>query len=308
MAIQYPAQIWHNGTLKPWADATTHVMAHALHYGGSIFEGLRSYPTATQGVAIFRLTAHLQRFFNSAKIYDIAMPFERDTIAAACRDVVRVNKLQRAYVRPVAFRGIGQGLSLSAEAPTDVAVGAWELGSYLGQGVLDKGIDACVSTWQRPAPNTLPMGAKAGGNYLSGQLIAREARRLGFGEGIALAHTGLLSEGAGENLFLVFDGVLHTPPVSASILDGITRASLIALAGDAGIKLVERELPREYLYLADEVFMCGTAAEITPVRSVDGKPVGNGQPGPLTRKMQELFFGLFDGRTPDRYGWLDPVE
>jgi branched-chain amino acid aminotransferase len=306
MAIQYPAQIWHNGKLKPWADATTHVMAHALHYGSSVFEGIRSYPTPN-GVVIFRLADHIKRLFNSAKIYDIPMPFDTATLAAACREVVRVNKLNKAYIRPVAFRGAGQGLSLSADAPTEVAVGAWELGSYLGKDVLDAGIDACVSTWQRPAPNTIPAGAKAGGNYLSGQLIAREARRLGFGEGIALASTGLLSEGAGENLFLVFDGVLHTPPVSAAILDGITRASLIQLAGDAGLEIMVRDLPREYLYLADEIFMCGTAAEITPVRTVDGKPVGTGKPGPVTHRMQELFFGLFDGRTPDRYGWLEPV-
>jgi branched-chain amino acid aminotransferase len=258
-------------------------------------------------VVIFRLADHIKRLFNSAKIYDIPMPFDTATLAAACREVVRVNKLNKAYIRPVAFRGAGQGLSLSADAPTEVAVGAWELGSYLGKDVLDAGIDACVSTWQRPAPNTIPAGAKAGGNYLSGQLIAREARRLGFGEGIALASTGLLSEGAGENLFLVFDGVLHTPPVSAAILDGITRASLIQLAGDAGLEIMVRDLPREYLYLADEIFMCGTAAEITPVRSVDGKPVGTGKPGPVTHRMQELFFGLFDGRTPDRYGWLEPV-
>jgi len=259
---------------------------------------------------IFRLTEHLKRLFNSAKIYDLPMPYDQATLTAACRDVVRINGLKRAYIRPVAFRGAGKGLSLSlsAETPTDVAVGAWELGSYLGNDAIENGIDACVSSWQRPTPNTLPMGAKAGGNYLSGQLIAREARRLGFGEGIALASNGLLSEGAGENLFLVFEGALHTTPVSAAILNGITRDTLIKLAADAGIKTVERDLPREYLYLADEVFMCGTAAEITPIRSVDGKPVADGKPGPLTRKMQELFFGLFEGRTPDKRGWLQPVD
>lgn len=307
MATQYPAQLWHNGKIKPWAEATVHVMAHALHYGSSIFEGIRSYPTP-KGVMIFRLTEHLKRLFNSAKIYDLPMPYDQATLTAACRDVVRINGLKRAYIRPVAFRGAGKGLSLSAETPTDVAVGAWELGSYLGNDAIENGIDACVSSWQRPTPNTLPMGAKAGGNYLSGQLIAREARRLGFGEGIALASNGLLSEGAGENLFLVFEGALHTTPVSAAILNGITRDTLIKLAADAGIKTVERDLPREYLYLADEVFMCGTAAEITPIRSVDGKPVADGKPGPLTRKMQELFFGLFEGRTPDKRGWLQPVD
>lgn len=306
MAIQFPPHIWHNGKIKPWAEATTHVMAHALHYGSSIFEGIRSYPTP-QGVVIFRLADHMKRFFNSAKIYDMPMPYDAATVAGACREVVRLNKLQRAYIRPIAFRGLGQSLSLSAESPTDVAVGAWELGSYLGSGVVENGIDACVSTWQRFAPNTIPAGAKAGGNYLSGQLMAREARRLGFGEGIALSSNGLLSEGAGENIFLVFDGVLHTTPASASILDGITRNSLMKLAADNDIKVMERELPREYLYLADEVFMCGTAAEITPIRSVDGKPVGDGKPGALTRRMQQLFFGLFDGKTADKYGWLAPV-
>ena len=306
MAVQFPAHIWHNGKLKPWAEATTHVMAHALHYGSSIFEGIRSYPTP-KGVVIFRLADHMKRFFNSAKIYDLPMPYNADAVSAACREVVRINNLKKAYIRPIAFRGLGQSLSLSAESPTDVAVGAWELGSYLGSGVVENGIDACVSSWQRFAPNTLPTGAKAGGNYLSGQLMAREARRLGFGEGIALASNGLLSEGAGENLFLVFDGALHTTPLSAAILNGITRDALIKLAADAGIRVVERDLPREYLYLADEVFMCGTAAEITPIRSVDGKPVGDGKPGVLTRRMQQLFFGLFEGKTPDKYSWLEPV-
>ena len=307
MAIQYPAHIWHNGKIKPWGEATVHVMAHALHYGSSIFEGIRSYPTP-KSVAIFRLTDHLKRLFNSAKIYDMPMPYDRAALATACREMVRLNNLKKAYIRPVAFRGAGKGLSLSAETITEVAVGAWELGSYLGNDAIENGIDACVSSWQRPAPNTLPMGAKAGGNYLSGQLIAREARRLGFGEGIALASNGLLSEGAGENLFLIFEGALHTTPASAAILNGITRDTLIKLAADANIEVVERDLPREYLYLADEVFMCGTAAEITPIRSVDGKLVGDGKPGPVTRKMQELFFGLFEGSTPDKRGWLETVD
>ena len=199
MTQQYPPFIWHNGAIKPWADATTHVMAHALHYGSSVFEGIRSYPTP-KGQAIFRLTDHLKRLYHSAKIYDMPIPYTLDELAKASRDVIKANKLDRAYLRPVAFRGLG-GFGLSAETPTDVAVAAWEMGPYLGAGVLEAGIDACVSSWQRFAPNTIPAGAKAGGNYLSGQLVAREARRLGFGEGIALASTGLLSEGAGENLF-----------------------------------------------------------------------------------------------------------
>ena len=309
--MQYPEWIWHNGAIKRWEDATTHVMAHALHYGSSVFEGIRSYDTFVDGrpngAAIFRLTDHNTRLYASAKIYDMPMPYGVAEINAACREVIRRNGFSKAYLRPFAFRGLG-GFGLSADTPVDMSVAAWLMGPYLGPGVLETGIDACVSSWQRFAPNTIPAGAKAGGNYLSGQLVAREARRLGFGEGIALASTGLLSEGAGENLFLVFDGALHTTPVSAALLNGITRNSIIRLARDAGIEVVERDLPREYLYLCDELFMCGTAAEITPIRSVDGRQVGAGKPGPVTQRIQELFFGLFDGRTPDKYGWLEPLD
>lgn len=303
--MQYPQWIWHNGTIRPWAEATTHVMAHALHYGSSVFEGIRCYDTPN-GPVIFRLTDHNRRLFHSAKIHEIPIPYTLEQINEACREVVKANGNSTDYIRPVAFRGLG-GFGLSAETPVEVAVATWKMGKYLGPEALDSGIDACVSSWQRFAPNTIPSGAKAGGNYLSGTLIAREARRLGFGEGIALASTGLLSEGAGENLFLVFDGALHTTPVSAALLNGITRNSIIQLARDAGIEVVERDMPREYLYLCDELFMCGTAAEITPIRSVDGRQVGSGRAGPVTRRIQELFFGLFDGRTPDRYGWLEPL-
>jgi branched-chain amino acid aminotransferase len=304
--MHYPEWIWHNGAIKPWAEATTHVMSHALHYGSSVFEGIRCYATPN-GPAIFRLTEHNRRLFASARIYEMAMPYSLEELNAACREVLKRNGLETGYLRPVAYRGLG-GFGLSADTPTDVAVAAWAMGPYLGEGVLDQGIDACVSSWQRFAPNTIPAGAKAGGNYLSGQLVAREARRLGFGEGIALASTGLLSEGAGENLFLVFEGALHTTPISAALLNGITRNTIITLARDAGIPVVERDLPREYLYLCDELFMCGTAAEITPIRSVDGRQVGTGTPGPVTRRVQQMFFGLFDGTTADRYGWLEPVD
>jgi len=305
MAQQYPQHIWHNGAMKPWAEATTHVMAHAVHYGSSIFEGIRAYDTP-KGPAIFRLTDHLKRFFMSAKVYDMPMPYSIEQLAQACREAIRTNGLGRSYLRPVAFRGLG-GFGLSADCPTDVAVAAWFMGSYLGDDALEAGIDACVSSWQRFAPNTLPAGAKAGGNYLSGQLIAREARRLGFGEGIALAHTGLLSEGAGENLFLVMDGALHTSPASAAILHGITRHTLMTIAREQGIAVVERDIPREYLYFADEVFMCGTAAEVTPIRSVDGKQVGSGKRGPITERIQRLYFDLVGGKSEDKRGWLELV-
>jgi branched-chain amino acid aminotransferase len=305
MTQRYPEWIWHNGSIKPWAEATTHVMSHVVHYGSSVFEGIRCYDTPN-GPAIFRLTDHNKRLYASAKIYDMSMPYGLDAINAACRDVIKANGFTTDYLRPVAYRGLG-GFGLSADTPTDMAVATWKMGQYLGATVLEEGIDACVSSWQRFAPNTLPAGAKAGGNYLSGQLVAREARRLGFGEGIALASTGLLSEGAGENLFLVFDGALHTTPVSAALLNGLTRNTIITLARDAGIEVFERDLPREYLYLCDELFMCGTAAEITPIRSVDGRQVGAGKPGAVTRRLQELFFGLFDGRTADKYGWLEKV-
>jgi branched-chain amino acid aminotransferase len=280
-------------------------MAHVVHYGSSVFEGIRSYQTPN-GPVIFRLTDHNKRLFASAKIYDMVIPYSLEQINAACREVLKANENSTDYLRPVAYRGLG-GFGLSADTPVEVAVATWKMGQYLGASVVEQGIDACVSSWQRFAPNTLPAGAKAGGNYLSGQLVAREARRLGFGEGIALASTGLLSEGAGENLFLVFDGALHTSPVSAALLNGLTRNTIITLARDNGIEVIERDLPREYLYLCDELFMCGTAAEITPIRSVDGRQVGTGKPGAVTRRIQELFFGLYDGRTQDKYGWLEAL-
>jgi branched-chain amino acid aminotransferase len=305
MTQQYPEHIWHNGQVKRWQDATVHVMAHGLHYGSSVFEGIRCYDTH-KGPAIFRLTEHNKRLHASARIYEMPMPYSVEQINQACRDVIKANNLGACYLRPIAYRDLG-GFGLSADCPTSVAVAAWNMGRYLGADVIERGIDACVSSWQRFAPNTIPAGAKAGGNYLSGQLVAREARRLGFGEGIALASTGLLSEGAGENLFLVFDGALHTSPVSAALLNGITRNTIITLAKANGIEVIERDLPREYLYLCDELFMCGTAAEITPIRSVDGREVGDGKPGAVTKKIQKLFFGLFDGSTEDKHGWLEPL-
>lgn len=308
MPLKTSKFIWHEGKLVPWEQATVHVLSHALHYGSSVFEGIRVYKTPT-GAAAFRLTDHIQRLFLSAKIYRMKIPFASDTLVGACRDVVRENDLlQGAYIRPIAFRGYGEmGVAGNIEQPACVSVAAWEWGSYLGEGGLEKGVDVCVSSWQRVAPNTVPALAKAGGNYLSSALVTLEARRLGFAEGLALNTAGFVSEGAGENLFLVQNGKLYTPPVASSILSGLTRDSVIKLAQAAGIEVLEHNIPRELLYIADEVFLTGTAAEITPVRSVDKIPVGEGKRGPITERLQNVFFGLFDGSTADRWGWLEPI-
>jgi branched-chain amino acid aminotransferase len=309
MPIPATQYIWFNGKLVPWEKATVHVLAHALHYGSSVFEGVRAYQTH-QGVAIFRLGDHTRRLFDSAKVYRINMPFPAEQINEACRQVVSMNGLARgAYIRPIVFRGYGEiGVSPRNDPPTEVAIAAWEWGKYLGSESEEAGVDVCVSSWHRVAPNTIPALAKAGGNYLSSQLIGAEARRLGFAEGIGLAPDGTVSEGAGENLFLVKDGVLYTPALAYSVLAGITRDCVMRLARDRGIEVRECAVPRELLYLADELFMTGTAAEITPIRSVDRLPVGNGKRGPLTESLQTAFFGLFSGKTPDKWHWLDPVD
>jgi branched-chain amino acid aminotransferase len=304
-----PSQfIWHNGKLVPWEQATVHVLTHALHYGSSVFEGVRVYK-APDGPVAFRLTDHMQRMFDSAKIYRLVIPYERETLVAACKEVVRENGLtEGAYIRPIAFRGYGEmGVAGNPEDPASCSIAAWEWGSYLGDGGLEKGVDVCVSSWQRVAPNTVPALAKAGGNYLSSILVTLEARRLGFAEGIALNAQGFVSEGAGENLFLVRDGRIYTPPSSASILAGITRDTVIRLAGSLDLEVVEQSIPREMLYIADEVFLTGSAAEVTPVRSVDKITVGTGRRGPLTQRIQEAFFGLFDDTTSDQWGWLEPI-
>ncbi|HEV2228061.1 MAG TPA: branched-chain amino acid transaminase [Steroidobacteraceae bacterium] len=309
MPIPATQFIWFNGKLVPWEKATVHVLSHALHYGSSVFEGERAYETP-RGVAIFRLRDHTRRLFDSAKIYRIAMPYSAEQINDACRQVISANNLKRgAYIRPLVFRGYGEiGVTPKNDPPTEVAIAAWEWGKYLGAEAEDAGVDACVSSWNRVAPNTLPALAKAGGNYLSSQLIGAEARRLGFAEGIGLSPDGTLSEGSGENLFLVKDGVLLTPALAHSVLGGLTRDSVIRLARERGIEVREMSIPRELLYLADEAFFTGTAVEITPIRSVDRLAVGNGKRGPVTETLQNAFFGLFSGKTQDRWGWLDYVD
>jgi len=308
MPLKTCKYIWHEGKLVPWEQATVHVLSHALHYGSSVFEGIRVYKTPT-GAAGFRLTDHIRRLYNSAKIYRIKIPFTSEALVAACRDVVRENGLLNgAYIRPIAYRGYGEmGVAGNIDQPASVSVAAWEWGSYLGEGALDQGVDVCVSSWQRVAPNTVPALAKAGGNYLSSALVTLEARRLGFAEGLALNTAGFVSEGAGENLFVVQNGKVYTPPVASSILSGLTRHTVMTLAESIGIEVLEQNIPRELLYIADEVFFTGTAAEVTPVRSVDKIPVGEGKRGPITERLQKLFFGLFDGTTADRWGWLEPI-
>jgi branched-chain amino acid aminotransferase len=309
MPIPATPYIWFNGKLVAWEKATVHVLSHALHYGSSVFEGVRAYATPG-GVSIFRLRDHTRRLFDSAKIYRIQLPFSQDQINDACRQVIAVNSLSAgAYLRPIAFRGYGEiGVAPKNDPPVDVAIAAWEWGKYLGHESEAEGVDVCVSSWQRVAPNTIPAMAKAGGTYLSSQLISQEAKRLGFSEGIGLASDGTVSEGAGENLFLIKDGVLHTPGIAHSLLAGITRDTVMKLARDLGMEVRETSMPRELLYLADELFFTGTAVEVTPIRSVDRIPIGTGKRGAITEKLQKAFFGLFDGGTPDKWGWLDAVD
>lgn len=309
MPLKEGKYIWHDGQLVPWADATTHVLSHALHYGSSVFEGIRVYRTP-DGLAGFRLTDHMRRMFDSAKVYRMKIPFALEELISACHAVVTENELHDgAYIRPIAFRGYGEmGVAGDINVPAVCSIAAWEWGSYLGDSGLKNGVDVCISSWQRVAPNTVPTLAKAGGNYLSSILVTLEASRLGFAEGIALNPAGFVSEGAGENVFIVRDGTIYTPPVAASILAGLTRDTVIELAAVHGYEVSEQNITREMLYLADEMFMTGSAAEVTPVRSVDRIEVGNGSRGPVTERLQSAFFGLFDGTTEDRWGWLEPIS
>lgn len=300
--------IWSNGQIIPWQDATVHVLTHAMHYGTSVFEGIRCYDTPN-GSVIFRHREHMQRLKDSAKIYRFPIPYSVDELMEACRETLRVNNLRSAYIRPLGFIGnVGLGVCPPKDTQMDLIIAAFPWGAYLGEDALENGIDAMISSWQRAAPNTIPTAAKAAGNYLSSLLIGGEARRNGYAEGIALDTRGYLSEGAGENLFVVKNGLISTPSATNAILPGITRDAIIKLAKDAGYKVSEETISREALYLCDEVFMTGTAAEIVPVRSVDQIEVGNGKRGPITKQLQSLFFGLFNGQTQDKWGWLDPLD
>lgn len=298
--------IWMDGKLVEWEKATLHVMAHVVHYGSSIFEGLRCYSTP-QGPAVFRMQPHVRRLFDSAKVYRMELPFSPEQISEGIKETLRANELRSAYIRPVAYRGYGTiGIDPRA-CPITVAIATIEWGSYLGAEALEAGVDVCVSSWSRPAPNTHPSLAKAGGNYLNSQLAKLEAIENGYSEAIMLGVDGTIGEGSGQNIFILRDGVAYTPPVGASLLPGITRDSMVALLGDSGVPVREQSLPRELVYLADEIFFTGTAAEVTPVRSVDGITVGAGKRGPITAEVQRQFFAIVSGEQPDTRGWLDYV-
>ncbi len=300
-------QIWHNGRFIPWDQAKIHVLSHVVSYGTSVFEGIRCYSTPS-GPAVFRLRDHVRRMVDSAKIYRMdSFNFTSEQLADAMLEVVRVNGLDSCYIRPIMLRGYGEMGVNPLKNPVDIYIACWVWGKYLGDEALAEGVDVCVSSWTRIAPNTLPALAKAGANYMNSQLIKMEALANGYSEGIALDSAGYVSEGSGENIFVVRDGKIHTPPLGASVLPGITRDTVLRLAQDSGIPIVETIIPREMLYIADEVFFSGTAAEITPIRSIDRIPVGKGRRGPVAEQLQRDFFAIINGERPDRYAWLTPV-
>ncbi len=306
MTIKKTEKIWHNGRLISWEDAKVHVISHVISYGSAVFEGIRCYSTK-QGPAIFRLKDHLQRLMNSARIYRMDIPYALDELSAVAAELVRVNKMGACYIKPIALRGYGEVGVNPFPCPVEIYMACWEWGSYLGAEAIEKGVDVCVSSWTRMAANTLPAMSKSAANYMNSQLIRMEAIVNGYVEGIALDPNGYVSEGSGENLFLVQDGAVITPPLAASVLPGITRRSIITLCEDMKIPVNEQMIPREWLYIADEVFFTGTAAEVTPLRSIDRIPIGNGSRGPITKRLQDEFYALTSGAKPDRHNWLTPV-
>lgn len=300
--------IWFNGDIVPWNVAKIHVMSHSLHYGSSVFEGVRCY-NSNNGSVIFRGRDHIQRLINSAKIYRIPITWNQEELMNACKMIIQKNKLSNAYIRPIAFIGdVGIDIDLISKYSADVAIAAFPWESYLGEDALKSGINVMISSWNRVPANTIPHLSKAGGNYLSSMLISNEAHRYGYQEGIGLDVHGYIAEGAGENLFVVKNNIIFTPPSYSSILPGITRDSIIQLSKHMGLTVQEQILTREFLYISDEIFMVGTAVEITPVRSIDDIVIGSGSIGPITKKIQRLFFDLFTGKTKDQWHWLDPVS
>ena len=303
MSFPKAEKVWMNGKIVPWKEATIHIASHVVHYGSAVFEGVRCYSTP-EGPAVFRLDAHTERLFNSAKIYRMDLAYSREAFNDAVLETIAANNLDACYIRPIVYRGYGQLGVNPLPCPLDTAILVWDWGKYLGPEALDEGVDVCVSSWTRIAPNTLPAMAKSAANYMNSQLVKMEAVSLGFTEGIALDTTGYVSEGSGENIFLVRRGTLVTPPLGSSALPGITRDTVLALARRLGIPVVEERIPREMLYIADELFFTGTAAELTPIRSVDRIKIGRGGRGPITKSLQKAFFDVVECRVGDEFGWL----
>jgi branched-chain amino acid aminotransferase len=299
--------IWRDGEFIRWADATVHVLSHSMQYGSSAFEGIRCYNTS-RGPSIFRLEDHLQRLIDSCRLYRMDLKYSLDELVAACCELVEKNHMEACYIRPMVMRGYGASSMVPFDSPVEVYLPCWPWGAYLGEGALENGVDACVASWHRVAPNTIPAMAKMAGNYLSGQLIKMEALRNGFAEGIALSPDGMVSEGSGQNLFVVHRGIVYTSTLNGTLLHGVTRNSILTLVRDMEIPVREQEIPRELLYMADEVFLVGTASEVTPVRSIDRITIGSGKRGPLTTQIQQRFMDLVHGNAADPYGWLTYVR
>ncbi|TFH01732.1 MAG: branched-chain amino acid transaminase [Calditrichales bacterium] len=307
MGVNTGKFIWHDGQHIKWEDANIHIMSHVIHYGSSVFEGIRTYDT-NQGPAVFRLRDHIQRLYESAKIYRMDVSWTVDEIVEACVETVRKNNLGACYIRPVVFRGYGSFGVNPFNNPLETYIAVWEWGAYLGADALESGVDVCFSSWNRFAPNTLPAMAKCSANYMNSQLIKMEAIKNGYSEGIALDTNGYVSEGSGENIFVIKNGVVMTPPLTASILPGITRNTVISILTDLGYEVKEMQLPREMLYIADEVFFSGTAAEVTPIRSIDKINIGNGKRGEITARAQAEYFNIFNGKRKVPEGWLTPIK
>lgn len=300
------SKIWMDGNMVDWKDAKIHALSHVVHYGTSVFEGIRAYDNK-KGTCIFRLNEHVKRLFNSAKVYKIDIPYTQEEIAQAIRDTVKINELASCYIRPVVFRGYGQLGVNPLSCPVNTVIATWEWGSYLGEEGMANGVDVGVSSWRKPAPDTFPTLAKCGANYMNSQLAKLEAIDHGYEEAIMLDYEGHVSEGSGENIFIIEDGVLYTPSMDSSNLKGITRESIKQLANDLGYEVVEERISRERLYFADEVFFSGTAAEVTPIRSIDHKIIGAGKRGPISEELQKTFFDIVEGKKEDKFGWLDYV-
>jgi branched-chain amino acid aminotransferase len=300
-------KIWMDGEFVDWKEAKIHVLSHVVHYGSGVFEGIRCYENQN-GSAIFRLHEHVDRLFDSAKIYNMEIPFEKEEIANAMKETITINNLKSCYIRPVTFRGYKELGVNSLNCPVNTTIAVWEWGKYLGDEAIENGVDVGVSSWRRLAPDTMPSMAKSGANYMNAQLAKAEAIENNYDEAIMLDYLGYVGEGSGENIFLVKNDVIHTPDLSSGILKGITRSSVISLAKDLGYEIVEGKIPREMLYLADEVFFTGTAAEVTPIRSVDRTTVGSGKRGPITEKIQSEFFNIVEGKIEDKFNWLTYLE